>query len=501
MATNGERSGRFADAWHGRHQDPRGSLEAAEVLRDDASAAGDDLSAGRALTLAGACHVALNDYPAALRALTEARSLLADGPLEDLARVQVEAGHLNVLLGDHPGGTELLLEALAAYEQLDDRPGQAFALNRIGIAFYDHGELDDAERAYARALALTSRDDEVVAAGLHNNLAKVHTARGGYDQALTHLRSARTTFTALDEQRGLAMTLHNAGVVYEATGDAARAAELYAESIDRYERAGHEHGACEARTRLGRLRLADGQVADATRLLTEAYAQAERRGVAREQARAAEALVELHEQHDDPAEALRWAKQLRAAERRSFDQDSEQRLRSLQVRFQLDQVVRDSITDALTGTLNRRGLDRALEDRVAAARESGEPLALILLDLDDFKLINDRYSHSVGDEVLRDVGEVLRSRSRPTDVCARYGGEEFVVALPGCDHDDAYAVAALLGEAIRSQQWDHLDPELQVTVSAGIAMLAEGMDAHGLLAAADRVLYQAKSRGKDQVQS
>ncbi len=500
MAADADLSSRFADAWRGRHQDPRATLEVAEGLRDEATAAGDDLSVGRALTLAGACHVALNDYPAALRALTEARSLLADGPLEDLARAQVEAGHLNVLIGDHPGGTELLLEALTAYEQLDDRPGQAFTLNRIGIAFYDHGELDDAEHAYARALALTSQDDEVVAAGLHNNLAKVQTARGGYDQALTHLRAARTTFTALDEQRGLAMTLHNAGVVYESTGDVARAAELYAESIDRYARAGHEHGACEARTRLARLRMGDGQLVDATRLLTEAYEQAERLGVAREQARAAEVLVELHEQRGDLAEALQWAKRLRTVERRSFDHDSEQRLRSLQVRFQLDQVVRDSITDALTGILNRRGLDRALEDRVAAARETGEPLALILLDLDDFKVINDRHSHSVGDEVLRDVGEALRSRSRPTDVCARYGGEEFVVALPGCDHDDAHAVAATLGEAIRSLQWDHLDPQLQVTASAGIAMLAEGMDAHGLLAAADRALYEAKSRGKDQVQ-
>lgn len=499
MGDHAERADRFTDAWRDRHHDPRTALEVAEGLRDDASAAGDDLTVGRALTLAGACHVALNDYPAALRALTESRSLLADGPLVDLARAQVEAGHLNVLLGDHPGGTELLLEALAAYEQLHDRAGQAFTLNRIGIAFYDHGELEDADHAYTRALMLTAEDDEVVAAGLHNNLAKVHTARGGYEQALTHLRAAQATFTDLDEQRGLGMTLHNAGVVYASTGDLTRAAELYEESIDRYERAGHEHGACEARSRLARLRLADGRIADAAQLLTDAYEQAERLGVDREQARAAEALVELHEQRDDPAEALRWAKRLRTVERRAFDHDSEQRLRSLQVRFQLDQVVRDSITDALTGTLNRRGLDRALEDRVAAARETDEPLALILFDLDDFKLINDHYSHSVGDEVLRGIGEALRSRCRPTDVCARYGGEEFVVALPGCDHEDAYAVAVTLGEAIREQRWEHLDPDLQVTASAGIAMLVEGMDAQGLLAAADRVLYEAKSQGKDQV--
>ncbi|MEX2550185.1 MAG: tetratricopeptide repeat-containing diguanylate cyclase [Nitriliruptoraceae bacterium] len=490
---------RFQRAWRRRRHDVIGALEEAESLRDEATVHGDDHGLGRALTLIGACHLTRNDHAAAVRALLEARALLTEAPAEDRARVLAEAGYLDVLLGEASEGLARLLEAVELYEGLADAGGQAFVLNRIGITFYDGGHLDDAEHAYDRALALCGDGDQLLVAGIHNNLAKVATARDEHERALEHLRAARAFFEEIGELRGLGMTFHNAAVVSEAQERAERATAQYRRSIELYEAAAHLHGACEARTRLGLLRLRVGATDDAAALLERSHADAERLGIDRERARAAEGLSELHEVRGELDLALAWCRHVRTLERSLFDRDSEERLRTLQVRFQLERLERDSVTDPLTGVLNRRGLEQRLNGGIDHAREMGEPLAVLVLDLDDFKLVNDRFSHSVGDEVLRVVGELLRARSRARDAIARVGGEEFVAVLPGCSEDGAVLVAEELCAAIRDHDWETIQPGLQVTTSAGIAVLDAEMPAASLLAEADRSLYGAKGEGKDRV--
>lgn len=403
-------------------------------------------------------------------------------------------------MGDPASGIELLLRALELYQQLEDVPGQAATLNRIGVAFYDNGQLDEAQHAYERSLALHptgQEDDEAARAELHNNLAKVLTDRGDDGAALEYLRSARRGFAAIDEQRGLGMTFHNAAVVSERQGDMARAVDQLRESIELYTAAGHTHGACEARTRLGVLLGRSSDDAEAVALLRRAHRDATELGLDRECARAAEALADLHEARGDPAEALIWFKYLRDLERQLFDAASDQRLRSLQVRYQLERLEHASITDALTGLLNRRGLDRALLHATEQARDTGEPLSLLLFDLDDFKQVNDRFSHAVGDDVLRQVGQLLRANARPTDLCARFGGEEFVVVLPDTDLAEARGVADERCAVIRGYDWGGLTSGLRVTTSVGTASWDRVTDRSALLATADRALYAAKGAGKD----
>ena len=143
-------------------------------------------------------------------------------------------------------------------------------------------------------------------------------------------------------------------------------------------------------------------------------------------------------------------------------------------------------TDDLTGLSNRRHFRHELERQITAAHQTGSPLSLLLLDLDNFKAINDSHGHERGDAALQAVAEAIKQQLRPTDLAARVGGDEFVIMLPHTGRTDAQALAEAIATSIR----DALAP-LGATASIGVSTLRERRD-HNLLAEADRLLYQAK---------
>ena len=160
-----------------------------------------------------------------------------------------------------------------------------------------------------------------------------------------------------------------------------------------------------------------------------------------------------------------------------------------------------SIRDPLTGLFNRRYMVESLEREISRATRSATPVALLILDLDHFKKINDTYGHSAGDHVLRELGAILRFRSRTEDVAARHGSEEFLLMLPGMDKIDAVQRAEGLRVAISEIQALDDGVELpKVTVSIGVAVFPDhGYTAHDLLRSADKALYKAKNAGRDRV--
>jgi len=157
--------------------------------------------------------------------------------------------------------------------------------------------------------------------------------------------------------------------------------------------------------------------------------------------------------------------------------------------------------DPLTGLLNRREFDRILAEECERAARFGDSLALVLLDLDHFKLINDRHGHPVGDAVLREVARRLRAQVRSVDRVLRLGGEEFAFVLVQTDRAGARqvadrAMAAIRGEPVAAG----VTIDLVVTASAGVAVLpGDAATAIALVAAADQALYAAKAAGRDRV--
>jgi diguanylate cyclase (GGDEF)-like protein len=154
--------------------------------------------------------------------------------------------------------------------------------------------------------------------------------------------------------------------------------------------------------------------------------------------------------------------------------------------------------DELTELPNRRGSARQIDVLISRARRHGHQLALLLIDADRFKSVNDEHGHAVGDIVLRELAARLRERVRREDVVGRWGGEEFVVALPETTPDGAAAVAESLRAAISRAAVDAGDASLHMTVSIGVAAWT-GEELDDLVARADTALYAAKAAGRNRV--
>jgi diguanylate cyclase (GGDEF)-like protein len=157
--------------------------------------------------------------------------------------------------------------------------------------------------------------------------------------------------------------------------------------------------------------------------------------------------------------------------------------------------------DPLTELLNRRALASRLQTEIERVRRYNSPLALLMLDLDHFKTVNDTYGHQAGDAVLAEFARVLQRAARTVDVVARYGGEEFMVALPETTYQGAVAFAERLRESIETHLFRANDAPVRLTASIGIATFpAPGVDGlDSLLASADAALYRAKQDGRNRV--
>lgn len=159
---------------------------------------------------------------------------------------------------------------------------------------------------------------------------------------------------------------------------------------------------------------------------------------------------------------------------------------------------RQAATDFLTGLYSRSFFEATLQREVSASLRYRHPTSLLLLDLDDFKPVNDTYGHLAGDELLRRFGELLRAQCRQSDWPARYGGEEFAVILTHTDQEGARRAAERLQAAVSQDPWEVEGAALSLTVSIGSATCpADATDVEGLLRAADAALYAAKRAGKN----
>ncbi len=168
----------------------------------------------------------------------------------------------------------------------------------------------------------------------------------------------------------------------------------------------------------------------------------------------------------------------------------------------LEAIRAESLTDPLTGLGNRKYFDRSIDAAVQNALASGEPLSLLMFDIDHFKSFNDSYGHLTGDQVLRLVGMSLKQTIKGQDITARYGGEEFAVVLPNTALRQALTVADHIRRAVMSKELKKKSTgEIlgRVTISVGVSMLKSSDDTDSLIERADACLYAAKRNGRNRV--
>lgn len=183
-------------------------------------------------------------------------------------------------------------------------------------------------------------------------------------------------------------------------------------------------------------------------------------------------------------------------------QQLNERLRSMEretaeLRARVREERRLALIDALTGIYNRMAYDERIEQEYARWRRFGEPLSLVMADIDNFKDINDTYGHVAGDKVLRTIAKLLESKIRETDFLARYGGEEFVILMPGAGAADARAVAEKLRLEVESCGFHYRGTGVSITISCGIAEFGDGDDPDRVFERADNAMYRAKESGRN----
>lgn len=165
----------------------------------------------------------------------------------------------------------------------------------------------------------------------------------------------------------------------------------------------------------------------------------------------------------------------------------------------IERLETQSRTDPLTGLANRRELDARLGAEIERFHRHAMPLTVSMCDIDHFKQVNDRFSHTVGDEVLRSLATILRTQCRELDIAARYGGEEFCLVFPQTAVWEASQVCERIRLAVASFDWASINPDLKVTLSMGVAGATELQTVDCLLGNADAAMYRAKRNGRNQV--
>ncbi len=203
-------------------------------------------------------------------------------------------------------------------------------------------------------------------------------------------------------------------------------------------------------------------------------------------------LWEMVRSSHDVAYNLLWG----LAQRMRFSNSVIRRIQDLLREYEYDATI-----DALTGLYNRRWLDNTLRKVMHRSRQDSHAFSIIMIDIDEFKKFNDSFGHVAGDRALHTVSEALKFHMRPQDTITRFGGEELLALLPGLPLDGATRVAERLCQAIAETPIKHSDgTDLpSVTISLGVAQMSDELTPEALISRADKALYKAKEKGRNQV--
>lgn len=439
---------------------------------------GDRRARDWAVVLIASLHIYSGDGVTAAELLHEVLpDIRARGDLVVLARALNELANAHAIQDDPVRALQLYREAADTFQAAGDNLWTAFVLLNAayvhcGLAdrYLADGARGEAEAAYGRALAMTREaaarpnpDSAVVRAYAEGMAGRALIGLGQPLAALEHLKGAVLSARAAGDRRA----------------EGAHLIET-ARALD-----------------------ASGRTYDGLRAVRRAVALLDEVGDRRTLAQALNVASSLSERAGDLAAALADQRRFHAitqeldGERAKARMElSALRLDVQQARAEAERRRHEALLDPVTGLPNRRDFDAQFAQ--VMARSTG-PVALALMDLDHFKRVNDRFSHLVGDDVLRVCARILRDTVRDRDLVARFGGEEFAIALPGAELPVAVRVCERMRRAIADYPWDSIAPGLTVTASFGCMVGLPGTTTQEMLATADRQLYGAKAAGRDQV--
>ena len=427
----------------------------------------------------------------------------------------LEAGVLNNLavMKDGAGNREealpLFLESVALYREFNDATRIVQSLANIAATYSDLEQFDQAEQFCDEALrvALTA-NDRTMEPWLRVAQSGLYRKKGRYDDAWQAVEQGLEAAQVTNLPRYMPLLLGEKGLICSEQNrfaDARQFLESALASLHDSERQtmavilyGHLAEVAEQQKDFA---AALGYEREQHRLERETSFEAAERHLQASLARMQLEKAELSAQAaEHEAELLRQHQlELTRANNELLQANSDKQVVLERLQAQTKLLEELSIRDSLTGLYNRRYLDVFLEQELLRVQQNHSTLSVALFDLDNFKYLNDRFSHQVGDYALKEVARIMQEVARPTDVAVRYGGEELVLVMPDTPLAEAEDISETIREAVAAFAWTKYRPHLTVTTSIGISDTVDATHPGQLLAAADIFLYRAKTLGKNRI--
>ena len=494
-------------------------------VREAASAAGDITSVAFASQQMAWFCFQLGDVEQGLASINVARQIWV---LQDDAAGQAWTGAMHAWLLLEAGLTDEACEdAIAAFalaEKAGDPATFCFATNVMGVVFWSCKQIERALDLCQQAVDMARSLDEPHMLGWWLiNLGGVHSEFGfradragdpvarhdAFNTALAINREAIDLADAHGDTWCLRLGLCNAAEYL--------AADDRAEAIDYINRCEHLPGPAGQRSTAhllytkAQVLIRLGRFNEALPACQQAMAMAEENRNQEPVTYAMRYMSEIYEGLGQFELALTWFKRFHDAHDKQAAETIQRQARIAEIRYQTNKfrtladteqrraehLARANLLDPLTGIANRRSFDEALIKLEAERR----PFAIAMIDLDHFKSVNDRFSHLVGDEVLKRVGATLAEVCGVDALAVRMGGEEFALLIEGDDLDDARQLCLSLRRRFAAVPWEEIHKGLRVTASIGVTTSREAVGTRAVLALADARLYQAKLAGRDRVVS
>ncbi len=510
---------------------PTGAAQARLVL---ANAAATPLQTARARALLAEHALRLDDYETSVREAQLALAFyVAQNDLLRQSRLHSMLAMSHVACGMVQQALHHAADALTTARACGDLPAECWALNRGSMVYRLMGErglsLDFGERCLALARALDEK--ELLFAAL-NNLATTRSFWATQAAADDPLRASLLQQAVLDGEEAVALCCEqknrhreaiarsNLGPMLVLAGRQEHARQQMLLAIDLATTLHCPGLATEAEMGLQELDLAAGRVDEAIARASQLLPIVQAQNDIDTALRAHELLYRIHKSQGRFELALSHHESLHATKLKTLEQQAQVQSRILlnklaldDARHQAEQAQRDAVlqrmraeeldraahSDALTGLLNRRFLDRQLPLLMAHAKAHAQPLAAAMIDIDHFKRVNDSHGHAIGDRVLTELAGLLRQATRGSDLAIRMGGEEFLVVLVDTPPQRASEICERLRHVVLAHSWHQIAPGLTCTISVGLSQCLPDEETAAWLHRTDTALYAAKHQGRNRV--
>jgi diguanylate cyclase (GGDEF)-like protein len=411
-------------------------------------------------------------------------------------------------IDDYPASMDYYLSALKLGQGEAHPDLEISLINGLGLVQYGLGNYAESLSYFKQCLEKSAEDDFTGRGDANNNIAYVLHVLGRDQEALAYGLAGLELFNQLGTSVGKMETLNSLGAIQLALGHYDEAMAFLQQGLALSRQNNSPVLELSYVLEISRIRQARGELDLAEQEILEALRTAERINSLTNISLMHERLVQLYKEKQDYHSALEHFEAFHATYKKIFNDQSDRRLKSLEIVHQVDltrqqaELYREMAgTDFLTNLVNRRRFLEIAELALQRASREGGQLAILMLDIDHFKRVNDRYGHKAGDSVLAAVAATLKKTLRQGDVAGRYGGEEFIILVPGIDCGLCLNIAERIRQAVARLTIPLDDSTIQVTISLGLACLApeHALALDALINQADQALYRAKQQGRNRV--